>query len=49
MRSILIGRIEEGDAAIKGVLNELDHFGLGLGRAMIGRHASTAQPDSRNF
>lgn len=34
--SILIGGVEKGDAVINGVLDKLDHFGFGLGRAMIG-------------
>lgn len=46
---INVGRVEEGDAGIDGVVDEVYHFGLGLWRAEESGHAHTAKTQRRNL
>ena len=39
--AIAVGGVEKCDAGIDGLVNEFDHLGLGLGRAVEGGHAHT--------
>ena len=46
VRTIRVRRVEEGDAAVHGVADELHHLSFLFGRAVEGRHAHAAQPQS---
>lgn len=42
--AIGIGGIEHGDAAVNGVVDDLDHVGFWLRWSIIGRHPHASQP-----
>ena len=43
MRAVNVGGVEEGDPGGDGVVDELDHVRLGLGRTVEGGHAHAAE------
>jgi hypothetical protein len=43
VRAVDVGGVEEGDPRCDGVVDELDHVGLGLGRAVEGGHAHASE------
>ncbi|KAL0924447.1 hypothetical protein M5K25_005278 [Dendrobium thyrsiflorum] len=44
-----VGGVEESDARANGMVNEVDHVGLRLGRAVKGRHSHAAEALSGDF
>ena len=49
VRAIDVGGVEQGDSGGDGVVDELDHVGLGLGRAVEGGHAHAAEALRRDL
>lgn len=44
-----VGGVEKCDSGVNGMVDEFDHIGLGLGLAVVSRHAHTTQPLLRYF
>jgi hypothetical protein len=49
VRAVDVGGVEEGDPGGDGVVDQLDHVGLGLGRAVEGGHAHAAEALRRDL
>ena len=43
VRAVDIGSVEEGNATVDGIVDESDHVGFGLRRAVEGGHAHATQ------
>lgn len=49
MGAVDVGSVEKRDAGVDGVVDEFDHIGLGLRRAVEGGHGHAAQPLFRHL